>query len=354
LDIPSEAEAIDTQGKTVLPGIINAHVHQTAYATYRQPFLAQGVTAVCDLGSPLEHIPLFEQDQAQSGPAARGFRAGPIITAPGGYPDALYARSLNYTVTTPDEARAAAVNLLDRGVDVIKIALEPGDLQSPWPMLDLAQVRAVVEQAHGQGTLVRVHIRLETLGIALGAGVDVIEHVPIPTLTQAQVEDFLKDSAPLTSTLSPEYEDLLARMVDHGTILVPTLDMAGKVLCGPIYASEQHRCDDFPLRVVRRFHALGGIVALGNDYPGDGSLERGMPMGEIKALLAAGLSPMEVIEAGTRHAAHVCGHGDELGTLEPSKLADVIIVDGNPLTDIEALSRVVMVIKDGKIVYAYN
>lgn len=67
-------------------------------------------------------------------------------------------------------------------------------------------------------------------------------------------------------------------------------------------------------------------MAPGNDYPGDGSLEQGMPMGQIKALLAAGLTPIEVIEASTKHTARVCGHGDELGTLEPGKLADVVIV----------------------------
>jgi hypothetical protein len=68
-----------------------------------------------------------------------------------------------------------------------------------------------------------------------------------------------------------------------------------------------------------------------------------MVMSEIRFLLAAGLSPMEVIKAGTQHAAYVSGQRDELGTLEPGKLADVIIVDGNPLTDIEALGRVVTV-----------
>jgi imidazolonepropionase-like amidohydrolase len=59
---------------------------------------------------------------------------------------------------------------------------------------------------------------------------------------------------------------------------------------------------------------------------------------------------MEVIQAGTQHAAWVCGHGDELGTLEPGKLADVVIVDGDPLADIEAMSRVVAVIKGGQLV----
>jgi imidazolonepropionase-like amidohydrolase len=110
---------------------------------------------------------------------------------------------------------------------------------------------------------------------------------------------------------------------------------------------------EFQLEIVGRFHQLEGVVAVGNDY-GNPGVERGMPLREMKLLLEAGLSPMEVLEAGTRRAAQVCGHGNELGTMEPGKLADIIIVDGNPLEDIEALDRVKWVIKDGQVVGTSN
>jgi imidazolonepropionase-like amidohydrolase len=74
-----------------------------------------------------------------------------------------------------------------------------------------------------------------------------------------------------------------------------------------------------------------------------------MPLQEMKLLLAAGLTPIEVIRAGTQHAAWVCGHGNELGTLAPGMLADVIVVDGDPLADIEAMGRVSTVIKGGQV-----
>lgn len=74
-----------------------------------------------------------------------------------------------------------------------------------------------------------------------------------------------------------------------------------------------------------------------------------MPLREMKTLLDAGFTPMEVIEAGTRLAARVCGQEKELGTLEPGKLADIIIIDGNPLADIEAFSRISHVFSDGKL-----
>jgi imidazolonepropionase-like amidohydrolase len=74
-----------------------------------------------------------------------------------------------------------------------------------------------------------------------------------------------------------------------------------------------------------------------------------MPLNEMEMLLAAGLTPMEIIEAGTRIAAAACGQGDSLGTLEPGKLADVIVVDGDPLEDLAVMEDVVLVILGGEI-----
>ena len=105
---------------------------------------------------------------------------------------------------------------------------------------------------------------------------------------------------------------------------------------------------------VRRFHALGGVVALGNDYGGIPDVQQGMPMTEMGLLLAAGLTPMEVIEAGTRHAAFVCGQGDMLGTLEPGKLADIVVLSENIMTvpeDEILQARVLYTIVGGKMVY---
>ena len=76
-----------------------------------------------------------------------------------------------------------------------------------------------------------------------------------------------------------------------------------------------------------------------------------MPLTEMKALLDAGLTSMEVIVASTRYAAQVCGQENNLGTLEVGKLADIIIVDGEPLTEIEALTRIKSVILDGKVIF---
>jgi imidazolonepropionase-like amidohydrolase len=350
--IPSDVATIDAKGGTILPGIINAHVHGASNAAVRRVyFLLKGVTSVCDMGSPLKQMPAFAGDHVK-GPAARGFRSGPMITVHGGYPDIVWHFDLNYEVATPDEARSAVADLVDRGADVIKITLEPGGEGYVWPTLDLEQVRAVVQEAHVRGKLVRAHVGdIDGTGVletVLDGGVDVIEHVPLPVFSAKEAYDLLKDTGQYTMTV--EARDQLARLAARGVVMVPTLT-AHEPLCVEANLTPEQRqgCYDFYLDPVRYFHALGGTVALGNDWGAGEWIERGMPLREMELLLEAGLTPMEVIRAGTQHAAWVCGHGDELGTLEPGKLADVTVVDGDPLADIEAMGRVSAVIKGGQV-----
>jgi hypothetical protein len=85
----------------ILPGFIDAHVHTTADLGVCRQLLTCGVTALCDLGSPLSSMPRFDQDRFEQDPVARGYRAGPILTAPGCLPDAILHEDLNHTVATP-------------------------------------------------------------------------------------------------------------------------------------------------------------------------------------------------------------------------------------------------------------
>jgi len=140
-------------------------------------------------------------------------------------------------------------------------------------------------------------------------------------------------------------------MIDQGVVLVPTLDA---FIRDPDQFTlyELSKSEVFIqaiIGVVRFFHDSGGIIAVGNDYSNPG-VRPGMPLSEMDLLQTAGLSPMEVIEAATKHAAYVCGHSDELGTLEIGKLADLIVVDGNPLDDLNAMDSVLYVVKDGEVV----
>jgi len=356
----THAQVINARGGTILPGIIDAHVHGGSDPAIRREFLIGGVTAVCDLGFPLEAMARFDQDHLGQDLVARGFRAGPILTAPGGLPGAALHENVNYEVGTPDEARAAVVDLYNRGADVIKVYLHEEDGGVIYPMLGEEELAAIVEEAHARGLLVRAHASCASLlGMAVRAGVDTIEHVPA-NVTQAKYQSrsesqwhgFLQSNDPLQvffAEIYPQYEAQLQTMVEAGIVMVPTLDSYKDLFQASNPTRQEEVGMAIVLGIVGRFHELGGIVALGTDYIIDTGMEAGMPVGEMEKLSMAGLTPMEVIEAGTRHSAYVCGHGDELGTLEPGKLADVIVVDGDPLQDLQAMSRVILVIKNGEI-----
>jgi imidazolonepropionase-like amidohydrolase len=355
--VPDGTRTVAANGGTIMPGIINSHTHGTGDPTIRREFLVGGVTTVCNLGVSLEGLSAFEDTSVPGGPSARGFWAGPIITAPGGYPGPAYGSQFSYEVATPVEARNAVADLLDGGASVIKIALAPGDPREPWPVLDLERVRAIVEEAHSRGVLVRAHVFEPYLvkDIVLPAGIDVIEHSPFPILSEEEERSVLESPIPraqLFDIVAPEFVRLLAEMVEQNVAMVPTL--AGNV--GGLYRKpDRSRVEqiviDVHVEAVSRFHALGGVVALGNDYGAGVGSGTGMPLTEMRLLLAAGLSPMEVVVAGTKHAAFVCGQEDVLGTLEVGKLADIIVVDGDPLRDLQAMERVVAVIKNGEVAH---
>lgn len=359
-EIPQSATVLDAGGGAILPGIINSHTHSTDTPAIRRAFLTDGVTTVCNVGTSLAQLSGFDETLAPEGPAARGYWAGPIITVPGGYPGQVYGSQFNYEVATPEAARAAIADLLDRGASMIKIALAPGDPRDPWPILDLEQVRAIVEEAHARGVLVRAHVFEPYLveDIVLPAGVDVIDHSPFPILSPDEEASVLASDNPgvqLFDVVAPEFETLLARVVEQGIVMVPTLDAhIGGLFKKPERTLVEQIVVDVHVEAVHRFHALGGMIAVGNDYGANPEVESGMPLTEMKLLLAAGLTPLEVIEAGTRHAAFVCGQGGTLGTLEPGKLADLIIVDGDPLSDLEAMDRVVAVVKGGEVAHSEN
>lgn len=348
--IPAQARVIDAQGGTIMPGIINAHVHDTASPLVRQfYFLNRGVTSVCDTGSSLTAI-ARARSPSSYGITARGFFSGPIINAPNGYPG---SPELLYAVANPPEARRAVSDLVRRGADYIKVALEPWNWKLPWPTaerevipnLNLAELQAIVDQAHQEGKLVRAHLgTAEMLDLALESGVDALEHVPLPRLEDI---DF-RTNSPDYADLSAAYEAQLARIVQHSIIMTPTLDKI--ITWCESYAIREERkilCRKYALTPVYRFHQMGGIVALGDDSASDS--RTWMPIQEMRRLLETGLTPMEVIQAGTLYAARVCGHSHELGTLTPGKLADVIVVEGNPLKNIEAMNNVRVVIINGQV-----
>jgi len=224
-------------------------------------------------------------------------------------------------VSTPAEVRQAVSKEADDGVDAVKVALEDGYAgKSGLPKLTPEELKAIVDAAHERDLPVSAHITQGAyLQPMLDAGVDDIAHVPYNLIPAASLE----------------------QMVRQGVYLIPTFTVL-RNYGAPI---------DVCVANLEWFTRLGGNVALGNDYAGGlGDFEMGIPMYEIQKMFDAGMPPMQIIVASTRNAAHVLRLDGEIGTLEPGKVADVLIVSGNPLDDLQSLNNIRMVIHYGTII----
>jgi len=325
--IPKGTKVVDLQGTTILPGFINAHIHRGYNEHNLKAWARDGVTTVRDLGgNPQNNLFSFRDKMRNRPQYARLVAAGPMVTVPGGYPTIPWGAPTALPVTSPDDARKKINRLLDDGADIIKIALESGEsFNLEIPMLSLEEATAIVEVAHQRGTIASSHVLVsKDLEHALNAGVDDIAHM---------VTDNPSD-------------DLIDRVVNDSVYWVPTLELWHGVGYG---------LRDVAINNLRRFVKAGGMVALGTDYGGyDSQFDLGMPIREIRWMQEAGMTPMQIIVAATKNAAYLCNLEDKIGTLERGKIADLLIVDGNPLEDIDVLLKVRMVIHDGEIIREFN
>jgi len=319
--IPTDARVIDVSGATILPGFINAHVHRGYSEANLKAWAQAGVTTVRDLGVAPWDDAFVRRDALLTDPTnARLVAAGPLVTVPGGYPMVPWGMA-GLAVTSPQDAISQTNRLLDTGADIIKIAIDSGGtFGRQIPILSPEEAAAIVQAAHARGARVSAHVlRTEDLARGLDAGADDIAHM---------VEDRVSDA-------------LIGRMVATGTYWVPTLELWQRV----------ELPSKRPVTNLGRFVAAGGQVALGTDYAGyAATFDLGMPVTEIGLMAEAGMTPMQIIVAATKNAAIVCGLGRELGTLEPGKLADVLVVDGDPLADLHALTQPRLVLRDGVII----
>lgn len=297
---PSGMRSLDVTGLTVLPGFIDTHVH--VQFSSAEEILAGGVTTIRDLGSPRE------EREAAAATALGVVFAGHILTAAGGYPTRSWGgRGETREVTDAEDARAAVAEQLGEGATVIKVALEPA---GGGPLLDADVLAALVGAAHDDDVRVTAHVgSAEALALAIGADVDELAHLPLYDVSPAE----------------------MGRAAEAGMALCATLAIRGR--------------DPGAARAVAAFREAGGAVLYGTDLGNDGT-RPGIMDEEVRALLAAGLSPTEVLEAATSVAADHLDLPDR-GRLEPAAVADLVAVAGDPLADPSAYRQIRLVLASG-------
>ena len=332
-----DTPVVDVHGATIMPGFINSHVHITGLSDNDlRGWTRAGVTTIRDLAGPLDTLTATrDRIQAANDPALpRLLVAGPIVTVKGGYPFAVKEQALQVAalaVRNADDARAVVYTLADGGANLIKLAVS-GRTDVHWMELSDEEIAAITSAAHARGLRVSAHVdRNVALRRAVLNGIDDAAHSPRDRISDEVIALMIKRGVSMSPTISV-YEDL-ARHRGNGAVW-------------------RKRMQPVMYDNVRRFVAAGGILALGDDYGGVPGMSVGMPMAELLHWRAAGLSPQQIIEASTRGSALAIGLEGELGTVEVGKLADLLVVQGNPLVDLSVLVRPLLVVHNGQIVDA--
>lgn len=375
--IPDDAIVIDAGGKTVMPGLIDAHVHVDliGHGDYERFYefmggmerindvmpigakqmLRAGVTSGIDLGAPFHILALRDRIR-------RGEIPGPRLTVSGPWITRIYLESVpdeyQILIDSPREAAQRTRELIEGGSDVIKT----------WAGLTEADYRAVVEVAHRNNIKVHAHLyEPEAIRAALAAGVDVFQHVGSagnPAYDADLVSEIAHRNIPIVQTISHRIWIYPATLAFPERLHDP---VHRKDMPPDIYAEVMASFEDFhrlayfrdigretrhSKTAARQFIDAGAYIGVGTDAASPLNFHTEAMWYEMSALVDSGMTPIEVISAATKTNAEILGKSHELGTIEEGKLADLIVVDGNPLADIDAMQHVDIVVKDGVIWYA--
>lgn len=329
-------DVIDAGGGTVLPGLIDAHVHLVSGALAQS--LTFGVTTVLDMFSEPDRV-AGAKEQAASRPDVADVRSSGVgATAPGGHPSLMYAPFP--TVTTAAEAERFVADRLTQGSDYLKIFSGVG---GRWPSLDPETIKALVIAAHARGVTVVAHVS-STAGVeqVVSAGVDVIAHVPADAELDQALVDRIADAGIAVGPTLATIENTLGEQGGAAVAGDPRLAEAlgddrkrrltsdvsgwhGRQL--PPYA----RAEDN----VRRLADAGVTLLAGTDAPNPGTVFGASLHRELELLVRCGLSPAQALTAATAEPARVFGLTDR-GRIAAGQRADLVLVAGNPLTDITA------------------
>ncbi len=367
---PAGARVIDLSTSTVLPGLIDTHVHITSQfdggdpireavtrtrldsaflsTRYVKATLDAGFTTVRDVGSDTDLVVALKRAinaGTISGP--RMFVAGAPLGPTGGHgdpangldPELSHPGWGEVTIDSPEEARRTVRDFRRRGVDLIKImpsggVLSIGDDPNQQLMAD-DEMKAVVETAHALGMKVAAHAHgLGAIKHAIALGVDSIEH---GSFTDVESHAMFKA---------------------HGTYLVPTLLIGERVLevakahpeqLPPGSATKALAVVPVMQANFSKAYRAGVNIAFGTD---ESLVPHGENAREFALMVKGGMTPIDAIMAATHNAADLIGDTADIGAIKPGSYADIIAVAGDPLADITELERVRFVMKGGVLVRA--
>lgn len=350
-----DVRVIDGAGKTLMPGMIDAHVHAFDDAALKNALLF-GVAAQLDMFTATEFAAANRGARDSTGRTDKAdfFSAGTLVTSPGGH-GTQFGLPIP-TIEDPADAEEFVRARLAEGSDYIKIVYEPD--AGILPSISKETMAAVVAAAHEQGALAVVHIS------SLAAARDVVE-AGADGLVHIFADEPIDDA-------------LLAAMAEAGVFVIPTLAIVASIAGegtgaelaadpdlspyltgtqrgfleatysgGPSATEYVNRFNvDIALENVRRMHEAGVVVLAGTDAPNPGTAYGVSMHGELQFLSDAGLSPEAALAAATSAPAKAFGL-EERGMIAPGMRADMILVDGDPSEDVRAARKIVTVFKNG-------
>lgn len=354
LPAPAGAELVDASGQTLIPGLIDAHVHTWGEA--RRQMLRFGVTSALDMYSSPQTLAAQRAERASLAPTDRAdlWSAGAMLTAKGGH-GTQFGLPLD-TLDDPADAVRMVGARVDAGSDYIKFVLDNGRayrLPRALPTLDTARIDALVAATHARQRMALAHVAdAESARAVILAGADGLVHV-----WSDQVAD----------------ESLVRLLAERAVFVIPTFsvmaslsgnDRARQLAEAPEFASgldaaqRASLTQDFPAlwrnpahlanarENVRRLHAAGVDILAGTDAGNPGTAHGASLHGELEFLTEAGLTPAQALRAATALPAQRFGIGDR-GRIAAGLRADLVLVEGDPTSDIRATRRIVRIWKNG-------
>ncbi len=375
--VPAGAERMDLKGHTVIPGMIGLHDH-TFYTTSARGvqsnttapllYLASGVTSIRTTGSysPYHEINLKRMIE-------RGRAAGPRMHITGPYLTGETGAGQMVQVLTPDDARRIVTYWASEGVTWLKF----------YTTVSRASLKAAIDEAHKHNIKVTGHLCSVSFREAVAAGIDALEHgfftnsdyspdkkpdtcpdnleVQLQTVdlkspqVQQTIDDMLKKKVALTSTLAV-YELFVAnrppleqRTLDAMSSEVKAEYLASRARLGDPGAFSLppalfRKAQDFEVAFVR----AGGLMGAGVDPTGNGGALPGFgDQRNFELLIESGFTPLEALRIMTLNGATILGVQDRLGSVQEGKTADLVVIEGDPVSKPADIRKVVTVFKDG-------